>query len=474
MRLLIVDDDIIFCNGLKVLLENEGFSCQIAFTGSECIRHLQQAPEQIDAILLDQRLPDCQGTDILKDIRAITKHAAIILMTMYSDTQLIQSAIARGIDGYIQKPFELAHLIRTLRASLTSRKHQRHPGHTTYNVPSDFLINVVESLPGGLIIADEHFQPQLINERATQILGLSYHDIDAELIRKTFIHTGVNPDRLFRRTIKFKQKVIAYTLIPFYYMGKRLGTLINFQDITQFEQKRRRLAQQRRLALLGRIASGIAHEIGNPVAAMKATVQVLMKNYNSISKDRIYDYIARIQREINHIETLLNDFLTYARYRAPAWRRIHLLKATREVLQDMEDMFEKHRIKLDLPDTSQDYMVWMDTTMFQQTLYNILMNAIQACQEGKGQIRINAFPKGEWTYLVVQDNGHGMSADLLKQVFEPFFTTKPNGTGLGLSICRVLMRQMGGDIYIRSRLHKGTQVRLKFWSGINPPSGQRV
>ena len=153
MKVLIVDDDVIFSKGLRILLENENIYCELAANSEECFEKLR-SHKDFDVILLDQILPDTNGIEILQDIRLLYPQICIILMTMYGEASILQKAIANGIDGYIEKPFDIQTLYSTLDTALSARKSRVSFDFFDFSrsVPPQYLMNVLNGLPGGLII----------------------------------------------------------------------------------------------------------------------------------------------------------------------------------------------------------------------------------------------------------------------------------------------------------------------------------
>jgi PAS domain S-box-containing protein len=259
--------------------------------------------------------------------------------------------------------------------------------------------------------------------------------------------------------------------------NQRVGTIISFRDISLIKQMQAEVFRMDRLASLGVLASGIAHEIRNPLAGIKTVAQTLEEDLDSSDGKR--EYVARIIRQVNRMDDLLKTLFSYARPKSPVPRQCRLQDIVNEVKPLMEQRFDKKGIQLlesyapDLPP------VYVDFQQIQQVFINLFLNAIDAMPSG-GQLTVSARPS--WTLLkrvdrhsqrypspnhrtlysqvCVTDTGEGIPRENLQAIFDPFFTTKPQGSGLGLSIVYRIIEEHNGDIQVESEPGKGTTFAL--------------
>jgi two-component system sensor histidine kinase PilS (NtrC family) len=248
------------------------------------------------------------------------------------------------------------------------------------------------------------------------------------------------------------------------FRSQGVGAILSFKDITQIKAMEERFRQVDRLALMGQMVAGFAHEVRNPLASISGSIQVLTDEIKgSESGERLLKIISR---EVNKLDTLLADFLTFARPAQTPVASFDLI----ELIHDTITLIKKNK---KFPASIQ-WEVAVEPPLhlkiakgeFSQVLWNLLINALQAVPDD-GLIRIGARkqdtdPYRGWVEITVRDNGPGIPPNELAKVFEPFFTTKEKGTGLGLSVVQKIVSDHGGLIRVESPPGKGAEFILLF------------
>lgn len=234
------------------------------------------------------------------------------------------------------------------------------------------------------------------------------------------------------------------------------------REITLRVQTEEALCRSRQLATVGEMAAGLAHEIKNPLAGIKVSMEVLMNELELTPDDR--EVFLRIVKEINRIETLLRNLLSYARPPRPNFDPLDLnaqiencLNNAAMVLKSPEYAGENgKRITLERSLTESLPQVKADPAQLQQVFLNLLLNAIEAIT-GEGRIVVATRPgPGGSVRVEVSDTGKGMTPEVCAGIFQPFYTTKPKGNGLGLAISKRLVELHGGRIEVVSTPGRGT------------------
>jgi two-component system sensor histidine kinase PilS (NtrC family) len=221
-----------------------------------------------------------------------------------------------------------------------------------------------------------------------------------------------------------------------------------------------------KMAAIGEMAAGLAHEIKNPLASLSGSIQLLKEDMRyDPDHERLMQIILR---EADRLSSLASNFLLYAR---PPAGKVEPIKLDRAVLEAAE-LFEKDGSNNGHITTSKklspDLWITMDRGHLHQILWNLLLNAAEAIED-EGQIEIEMFPlKNKNVCVKITDNGCGISKETLTSIFDPFFTTKPSGTGLGLSIVHRILEAYDAWLSVESELNKGTTVTLNFRQ-IDPP-----
>jgi two-component system sensor histidine kinase AtoS len=240
-------------------------------------------------------------------------------------------------------------------------------------------------------------------------------------------------------------------------MGNQKCLLSFSRDITEQLRAEEEMQRANQMTLVGQMAAGLAHEIKNPLAGVKVSLDVLAADLELQEEDQ--EVFARVVNEVNRMEKLLKNFLNYARPPQPHFDLVDVnrlldssLKNVELTISNKKDLsihFERD-LFTGLP------QIEADPSQLQQVLLNLLLNAIDTI-EGSGTITaISRMNGSDYVGIEISDTGKGMNEASLEKIFNPFFTTKTKGTGLGLSICKRLIEQHGGNIEVHSSVDSGT------------------
>ena len=336
--------------------------------------------------------------------------------------------------------------------------------------------NILSSMTNGLITTDLEERIVTVNERAEAILGKS---------RKELIHFSF--DQVFGKNYPLHQImtealsveqgvfyaeielgkggtelwVTASTSLLADGEGKRIGAMVVFQDITEIKALEEKLRQADRLAALGTLSAGLAHEIKNPLSAIKTFVQLIPRKLQSPSFMEKFNIT--VPREIDRINYLVEDLLELTRKRA---RPMVDLDVNRLLLQVIdlhgEEMEKKQILFVDRLDRT-IFPIHGDSERLYRALSNLVINAIQAMPNG-GSLTLSSSQdlSKSLVELAIQDTGIGMDEETTKNVFNPFFTTKDKGVGLGMALTHKIVDDHRGTIEVMSEKEKGTTFVLNF------------
>ena len=224
------------------------------------------------------------------------------------------------------------------------------------------------------------------------------------------------------------------------------------------ELHRRDMGRAEHLATLGELATGLAHEIRNPLAGIAGVVDVMANELPPNSPSRTV--LGDVQNEVLRIESILNDLLSYARPRPPTFHPADLNTTIEQAILMARQQVRTRPVQVLFTPNPSMPLVCHDPALLQQVVLNLVMNGIQAIT-GEGKVEIDVAREDPYAFITVKDTGRGISPDALPRIFKPFFTTRKEGTGLGLSLASGIVQSHGGTIGAHSILGQGTQFRIQ-------------
>ncbi len=208
-----------------------------------------------------------------------------------------------------------------------------------------------------------------------------------------------------------------------------------------------------RLASLGEMSAGIAHEIRNPLGIISSSAQLLEREVANAEARQLLEII---QEESTRLNGLITEFLTFGRQLEPQRQPCDLAALTARILDSLQNVAQQKRVALALDRECSTCIASVDADMMQQVLLNLLLNALEATAPG-GRVRVVLEQYPERLDIVIDDSGHGIPAENLAKVFDPFFTTKSEGTGLGLANAYKIMESHGGSLKVASHVGQGSR-----------------
>lgn len=326
--------------------------------------------------------------------------------------------------------------------------------------------NVIESMPAGLITLDNENQVVSCNKRAEDITGMPFTSIqgkrlDDQIPQFPFFSPGKGPllDEPFTFThedgVNIPVKVSSSKLVGS--DGKKTGLVLIIRDVREILEMEQQLERVRRLAALGRMAAGIAHEIRNPLGTLRGFAQYFKKKF---APETIEEQYADLMiDEVDRLDRSISALLQFSRPREPEFSLVCLDDILDKTEKLLHDDFASKNISFNIEIQGKKIMLEADSDLLVQLFLNLLHNATAACHEG-GTISVRAEKRGEFVRISVKDTGAGMNMDEISRMFDPFFTTKKSGTGLGLAVVHQIISQHNGAIEVDSKERQGTEITL--------------
>ena len=264
------------------------------------------------------------------------------------------------------------------------------------------------------------------------------------------------------KELTFNNKIYSIEFFPVKSLENEvMSIIIIIIDITEQIMMEKALVQSEKLAATGYLASGIAHEINNPMGIILNYVQLLTTG--KLTKDEEKEFFSRIESEVKRINILVEKLLNFSKEENMSFKLVNISDLTKQVFQLFEPKFTKKKIKTFFYSTANNDLILGNVDSLKQVLFNIINNAIQSIHHENGNIEINISKKDKKIYIIIKDNGEGIDKETQKKIFMPFFSTKSETSyGLGLSLSQKIIKKHNGDIIIDSEKSVGTTITLLF------------
>ena len=336
--------------------------------------------------------------------------------------------------------------------------------------------HVIDSLPSGLATTDVGLRILTFNRGAEIITGVPFRSAVGRTIDDVMqlspptieeIHRDLRSVGTRRHEFQYRRAEgrgdieIGLGATHLETPGGRAGYLFAFQDVTNIKKLEREAAMQQRLAAVGEMAAGIAHEIRNPLASMSGSIQILRQDLPlSSEQEQLMDIVLRESERLN---ATIRAFLDYARPQRFAVKRFDIRRAVTDtalLLRNSADLHEQHAIAVDVPESE----VWYDADegQIKQIVWNLATNSLRAMPDGgRLQLQVASEPSSEGVLLTVVDEGAGISPEELPELFQPFHGSFARGSGLGLAIVHRIVTDYNGTIEFTSHVGRGTTVAVR-------------
>jgi len=370
---------------------------------------------------------------------------------------------------YILAFFLSGYLTGYLAEEVKKRGKELSKSREDFSRLEAFNRDVIQSIQSGLLTINLKERITFLNKAGEEILGIKisqfknrplddlfrdlYKDFHEELRSRMEMAFG-RPDgeeiRLGLSISSLKD-----------HRGNKVGQIIIFQDLTHIKEMEETMQRSEKLATIGQLAAGIAHEIRNPLASISGAIQLLNDEQGKgESTQRLMEIILA---ESGRLNRLITDFLLYAQPPKLNKKKVDigaLVESTLDVFSRSPQWTKGIKLaKIIEPDIT----IAGDVQQLEQILWNLFINAVDA-MEGTGmlEVKVHKDGRGQTAILTVSDTGKGISPKDTKRIFDPFFTTKAGGSGLGLSIVHKIVETHGGDISVESQPEQGTIFSLTF------------
>jgi PAS domain S-box-containing protein len=343
-------------------------------------------------------------------------------------------------------------------------------GLTEYNE------NILESIDSGILVLDlegrivrwNRSMEALDGRRREEVLGRSFDEVLPDSFLDALRASLVLGDaseiahiyKLHLPTVDGRRLMVNLSLAPFQVgSGERCGTVLILDDVTGRVQLEEQLQHSEKMASIGILAAGVAHEVNTPLAGISSYTQLLKDQTGS--EDPRRPLLDKIEKQSFRAAQIVNSLLNFSRSSPGELERVDVNQALLDVLLLVEHQLESSKIRVRRELAAGLPPVRGNENRIQQVFFNLVLNARDAMPSG-GWLSLRSWLDGEAVVLEVRDTGHGIRREDIKRIYDPFFTTKGTGrgTGLGLSVSYGIVQEHGGSIRVESALGQGTTFQV--------------
>jgi two-component system, cell cycle sensor histidine kinase and response regulator CckA len=485
---LIVDDDAAMTDNLEDILGDEGYSILSAGTCSQALA--LAAAQKPQVALLDLKLPDDTGINLLAELKRMYPQCVCALITAYADVESAISALEKGAFHYLQKPvrpMELINLLERIFETIQIREDKRLAEDRLKESEQRFR-TIVESAQDAIFLKDCDLRYTLVNPVMETLFGLQAESFigrsDQQLFhQKDTVRTARTDQRVLNgeiveqeeiRRVAGIKKILHSIKVPMRDSTGRITGLCGFtRDLTGTRTLEAQLLRAQKMEAIGTLAGGISHDFNNLLQGILGYTQILILGRKTSDAELVK--LREIERAAKRASELTARLLAFSRKVEIHLRPVNLNPVVQQVKKLLERTIPKMiDIQLRLADGL--HTINADTGQLEQVILNIGLNARDAMPEG-GILKIEtsnvhvdecmpAFIQNDrvcdYVLLSISDTGHGMTQEVREHIFEPFFTTKRmgQGTGLGMAMAYGIIQNHHGHIACESQAGVGTQFKI--------------
>lgn len=475
--ILLVDDEADLREVLDISLSDTGYEVLTAENGVQALNILNE--NDIPVVITDIKMPGIDGIELLRKIKNKNPETEVIMLTGHGDLDLAIKSLKHEATDFITKPINDDALEMALvRAFEKISMRQKLKEYDRNRAMYDVLIN--ELIQEDVMIIGSDYRILDVNETLLNKLGLERKETVGQycyeithrqntpcsgedhkcplketlMTRKSTKETHIHKDK---DNNNIYYSISAY---PLFENGEVVGAIELSRDITADINTRQAMMQQDKLASIGRLSAGVAHEINNPLTTILTTAMLIQEDIDP--DNPMYEELGTITNETLRCRKIVASLLDFARQSKPAKKHHNINDIITECIQLTCKQAEFKDVQILQALSEKVPKLLLDKEQIQQALINLILNATDATDPG-GKITVStAFsPGNQFVNIKVSDTGKGIADEVADKIFEPFFTTREIGTGLGLAITHGIIGRHGGDIRVQSRPSQGTTFTIR-------------
>ncbi|UOQ49264.1 ATP-binding protein [Gracilibacillus caseinilyticus] len=326
---------------------------------------------------------------------------------------------------------------------------------------------LVDATPLGILMTDSEGELLEFNASAEDITGIPKESLLANGIDRIseiaeyIYHVIETREKVENAEFSFSivdsddTKTLLLDVLPLFDEQQMIGTFAQFRDMTQYHELQQKLIESEKLSAIGKLGAGLAHEIRNPLTSIIGLTQLLKEN-NHQNK-----YLEIITAELERMKNLVNQFVSLGKPTILDREHCNLNELVTDTVELMNSNARLHNVEIYVELTNSHTNAYIDKAKIKQVLINFIKNALEAISSGGNiHIQLKTDMKSKEIYIMIKDNGEGMTEEQVDSLGTPFFTTKESGLGMGLPICFDIIHSHNGRIKIDSEKGQGTKINL--------------
>lgn len=475
-KILIADDSEEARELLHDLFSVKGHEVIDAIDGKEAMNLFDST--QPDIVMLDIMMPQYSGIEVLKYIKDRSPGTPVVVMTAYGTEEKAVEAMKLGADDYLSKPLSYKDVVVLVEDLLEKNrvKFENIRLKEKIHETERYLAHLVDIVNEAIISCDSKGNVLSFNRAAEKL----WHFDEEEIVGKhlSFLFKDGKKNGYVDKVIEFTKKDGKYDgefmfcrkdLADFPgYLSTSLmeddslkddGIVALIRDLTNEKRLSEQLVASARLASLGKVVEGIAHEVRNPLLSMGGFARRMNK---TIDKDSDYGhYLKVILHDVNRLEKMVHDIEEYAHFAKEHRANFHCVNLTEIVDCSLASLLEEGKgIKKEI--TQRDLpMIFGDERSLGELFHNLFENSIEAMPEG-GKLKVDFTLDDDYINVIISDTGCGIPEEKVEDIYDPFYTSKMSGVGIGLAKAYIIIEEHFGFINVDSMEGKGTAFTVGF------------
>lgn len=458
-NILIIDDDPDACKTLGMILEEKGYTVSTAESGKKALELASE--KKFDLAILDIKLPDLDGTELLKKLKVASPGMEIIITTGYASLQNAILALREGAFDYLTKPLDIEEVIISVERAI-----EKQTTETALRREKELNATIVLNLPLFILLLDENLNILLCNASPCKMPLINLPDVIGKNISEVIPSECLEKTGLLQAIEKVCREGVVVDLqrieCPVSSSKNRICNvhialtgrekkeiLLVIQDVTENVILEEQLIRSEKLSAIGQLVAGIAHEINNPLTAVIGFSELLATEPEV--NGQIKEDLLRIKHEADRARKIVQSLLSFSRPHKPHKEPTNINEIIERILSVRGYQLRVNNIEVTRNFDKNLPKISVDQYQLEQVFLNIILNAEQAMLEAhkKGKLLVETKKESNYIKISFTDDGPGIPKENLLRIFDPFFSTKEvgKGTGLGLSIAYRIIEQHNGKIY---------------------------